>query len=160
MRPGNRRLGTRMVRRIVRVGAHGADLPKTASVAAKRRFKLRRSLPPLDGDIDISRLILDPKSDAADLLGRQKGRARTCELIEHHVATSGAIEKRIGDERDGLDRRMGGQRLHATSPEAVDARVGPDVGAIATETPQFDIVSVGMAANPKDPDKFMLRTVE
>jgi hypothetical protein len=55
---------------------------------------------------------------------------------------------------------MGGQRLHATSPEGVDARVGPDVGAIAAETPQFDIVSVWMAANPKDADKFMLRTVE
>ena len=105
-----------MVRRIVRVRANGADLPKAASVAAKRRFKLRRSLPPLDGDIDISRLILDPKSDAADFLGRQKGRARTCELIEHHVTTSGAIEKRIGDERDGLDRRMGGQASASMRP--------------------------------------------
>jgi hypothetical protein len=104
-----------------------------------------------------ARFIFDAKSDAPDFLGRQNGRARTCELIEHAVATPRAIEKRISDERDGLYRRMGGQRLHAASPEGVDARVGPNVGAIATETAQFDIVSVGMAANPEDADEFMLR---
>jgi hypothetical protein len=55
---------------------------------------------------------------------------------------------------------MGGERLRATSAERVDARIGPDVGAIAAETTQFDIVSVLMAANPEDADEFMLRTVE
>jgi hypothetical protein len=53
---------------------------------------------------------------------------------KHHVATSSAIEKRIGGERDGLYRRMGGQCLHATSPEGVDARVGLGVFLEATAT--------------------------
>src|SRR5580704_17646235 len=96
-----------MLRRIVRVRASGTDLLKTSSVAGKRRFKLRQFLPPLDGDIDISRFIFDAKSVAADFLGRQNGRARTCELIEHHIAARRRIEQRVSDERDGLYRRMG-----------------------------------------------------
>src|SRR3984893_14873549 len=143
-----------------RVRASGADLLETSSVAGERRFKLCQFLPPLDGDIDITRLVFDAISEAADFLGRQNDRARTCELIERHVAAPRTIEKRISDERDGLCRRMGGERLHPTSPEGIDARVGPNVGAITTETAQFDIVSVWMAANPEDADQFMLRTVE
>jgi hypothetical protein len=54
-------------------------------------------LPPFDGDIDVSRLIFDAQTDSPDFLGRQNGRARTCKLVEHHVATRRAIEKRIGD---------------------------------------------------------------
>ena len=90
----------------------------------------------------------NPKPDAPDFFGRQNGRARTRELIEHHVAARRAIEKRVGDERDGLHRRMRGERFHAASPEGVDARVGPDVGAIAAEAAQFDIVSVRLVRQP------------
>src|ERR1700678_1799935 len=113
-----------------RVGASGADFLETSSIVGKRCLKLGRALPPLDGDIDVSRLVFDAKAYAPDFLGRQNGGARTRKLVEHHVATRRTIEKRIGDERDGLYRRMGGERLIATPAERVDARVGPDVGAI------------------------------
>jgi hypothetical protein len=89
-----------MPRRVVRVGASGADFLETSSIVGKRCFKLRRSLPPLDGDIGVSRLVFDAKTYAPDFLGRQNGRTRTCKLVEHHVTTRRTIEKRIGDERD------------------------------------------------------------
>src|ERR1700730_17842093 len=127
---------------IPRVRACAADLLKTASVAGKRRFKLRRFLPPLDGDIDITRLVFESKPDASDFFGRQNSRARTGELIEHPVAARRRIEQRVSDQRDRFYSGMGGERLHATSPEGVDARVGPNVGAIAAETDQFDLVFV------------------
>jgi hypothetical protein len=73
---------------------------------------------------------------------------------ERHVAAPRTIEQRVSDERDRFYGGMGGKRLDAIPPEGVDARVGPNVGAIATETAQFDIVSVGMAANPEDADEF------
>ena len=83
-----------------------------------------------------------PKPMRPTLSAAKNGRARTGELIEHHVATRRAVEQRIGDERDRLYRRVRGERLHAVAAERVDARIGPDIGAIATETTQFDIVSV------------------
>jgi hypothetical protein len=95
LRLGGGRLRTSMLRRITRVRASGTDLLETSSVAGKRRFKLRRFLPPLDGDIDISRLIFDAKSDAPHFFGRQNGRARTYELIEHSVAARRRIEQRV-----------------------------------------------------------------
>ena len=64
-----------MLRRIIGVRASGADLLKTSSVVGKRRLKFCQFLPPLDGDVDISRLVFDAKSDTADFLGRQNGRA-------------------------------------------------------------------------------------
>src|ERR1700719_756282 len=149
-----------MPRRVVGVGTNGADFLETSSIVGKSCFKLRRSLPPLDGDIDVARLVLDATTYAPDFLGRQNGGARTCKLVEHHVATCRTIEKRIGDERDRLYRRMGGERLSAAPAERVNARIGPDVGAIAAETTQFDIVSMWMAANPENADEFVLRTVE
>src|SRR5580704_784576 len=133
---GDRRV---MPRRVVRGGASGADLLEPSSIVGKRRFKLRRALPPLDGDIDVSGLVFDAKTDAPDFLGRQNGGARTRKLVEHHLATRCTIKKRVGDERDGLYGRMGGERLIATPAERVDARGGPDVGAIAAEATQFDI---------------------
>ena len=102
-----------------RVRASGADLLETSSVAGKRRFKLCDVLPPLDGDIDISRLVFDAKPDAADFLGRHNRRARTCELIQHHVAARGTIEQRVSDESDRLYRRMSGERLHRPRPNVL-----------------------------------------
>src|SRR5215471_15742108 len=113
--------------------AGGGDLLETSSVAGERRLKLRRSLPSCDGDIDISGLVFDAEGDPPDFLGRQNGCPRAGELIEHHLAPRRAIQKRIGDERDRLDRRMGGKRLYPASPEGVDARISPDIGAIAAE---------------------------
>src|SRR6266571_281035 len=137
-----------MQRRVI--GASGADFLKTSSIVRKRCFKIRHCLPPLDGDIDVSRLVFDAKTSTPDFVGRQNGRARTGKLIEDYVATRRTIEKRIGDECDGLYRRMGGERLLATPAECVDARVGPDVGTIAAETTQLNVVSVWLALNPKD----------
>src|SRR4029077_9125223 len=116
-----------------RLGASGADFLETSSISGKCCFQLRPFLPPFDGDIDVSGLVFDAKADAPDFLGRQHGRARACELVEHHVATRRAIKKRIGDEGNGLYRRVGSERLHPTPAERVDARIGPDVGAIAAE---------------------------
>jgi hypothetical protein len=55
---------------------------------------------------------------------------------------------------------MRGNRLQAIAAERVDARVGPNVGAIAAETAQVDIVSVRVLAGPEDADELVLRTVE
>jgi hypothetical protein len=91
-----------MPRRIVPVGASSADLFETPPIVRKHCFKLRRPLPPLDGDIDVSRLVFNAKTDAPDFLGRQNGRARARELVEYDFASRRTIEKRIGDKRDGL----------------------------------------------------------
>jgi hypothetical protein len=97
VRLGGGRLRTMVLRRIVRVRASGTDLLKTSSVAGKRRFKLRRFLPPHNGDIDISRLVFDSESYASDFFGRQNSCARTGELIEHPVAAHRTIEQRVSD---------------------------------------------------------------
>src|ERR1700732_4972674 len=171
---GNRRSGIRrafcsrlagvrlrmMLRRIFRVRVSGADVLKTSSVTGKRRFKLCRFLPPLNGDIDISRLVFDSEPYAPDFFGRKNGRTRTCELIEHSIAARRTIEQRVGDERDRFYSGMGGKRLQPIPAERVDAWGSPHVGGMAAEAAQIDIVSVRGFADSEDADELMLRTVE
>src|SRR3984893_9641003 len=154
------RLRMMMLRRIFRVRASGADVLKTSSVTGKRRFKLCRFLPPLNGDIDISRLVFDSEPYAPDFFGRKNGRTRTCELIEHSIAARRTIEQRVGDERDRFYSGMGGKRLQPIPAERVDAWVSPNVGAIAAEAAQIDIASMRSFADSEDADGLMLRTVE
>jgi hypothetical protein len=81
-------------------------------------------------------------------------------LIEHHVAARAAVEQRVGDQRDRLDRRMSGERFHATFAEGVDAGVGPDVRPVASEAAQLDVVPVRFLADAEDADELMLRSIE
>jgi hypothetical protein len=53
-----------------------------------------------------------------------------------------------------------GKRLHSATTEGIDAGIGPDIGPVAPEAAQFDIVAVGISANTEDADEFMLRAVE
>ena len=145
---------------LVRAGTGGADFLESPPVAGKRCFQVGDFLPPFDGDIDVSGLVFDPVTRAPDFLGRQNGRARATELVEHRVTACGAVQKCVGDQRDGLDGRMGCERLHAVPAEGIDARIGPNIGAIATKTAQLDIVSVRLTADPEDADKFVLGTVQ
>ena len=79
---------------------------------------------------------------------------------EHRVTSRGAIEQRVSDQRDRLDRGMSGERFLTPFAERVDARVGPDVRPVTSESAQLDIVSVRFFADPEDTNEFMLRPVE
>ena len=83
--------------------ASSGDVLETASVASEHRLKFCHALPSQDGDIDVAGFIFDADGDARDFFRRQNGRSRTHKLIEHDVAPRGAIEQRVGDQRDRFD---------------------------------------------------------
>jgi len=52
------------------------------------------------------------------------------------------------------------QHLSTLRAEAVSPGVAPDIGAVAANSSEFDIVQVGGAADPPDQSKFVLGAVE
>src|ERR1700738_5179151 len=120
-------------RRIVRTCASLLYFLEGSSVAFQCRFQLRQLLPSRDRNVDISGLNLQAVGDTPHFLGRQENGARTRELVQHHVATSGAIEKRVSDQCSGLDGWVNGERLHPASAARVHAGIIPNVRTIATE---------------------------
>jgi hypothetical protein len=70
------------------------------------------------------------------------GCARARELIEHDVAASRAVDERIGDQGNGLCCRMTDKGLHAALAKCVDARIAPNIGAVAAKATELDIVAM------------------
>ena len=120
-------------RRIFRTCASLLYFLEGSSIAFQCRFQLRQLLPSRDRNVDVSGLNLQAVADTPHFLGRQENGARTRELVQHHVATCGAIEKRVSDQSGGFDGWVDGKRFHPASAERVHAGIIPNVRTIATE---------------------------
>src|SRR6056297_3624770 len=70
------------------------------------------------------------------------------------------VPDRIGYERRGFDGRMVREVRLAALPERVDARVVPDIRAVATMTAKVDIVDVARRAFLEDADQLVLGAIE
>ena len=69
-------------------------------------------------DVDIARVDLDARSRRRPgALGGEQGRAGAGEAVEHDAAAPRAVEDRVGDQRDRLDRRVHRQGLVALRAE-------------------------------------------
>ena len=120
-------------RRIFRTCANLLYFLEGSSVVFQCRFQLGQLLPSRDRNVDISRINLQAVRDTPHFLGRQENGARTRELVQHHVTTCGAIEKRISDQCNGLDGWVSGERFHPASAEGIHAGILPDVRPVPTE---------------------------
>ncbi len=110
--------------------------------------------------IAIAWIELDRVTPPADLLGGNERGAAAGEDNEHDAAALGSIENRIGDECDRLDRRVQGEVRVAVLAEAVDARVGPDIGPVPPVAIQLDVVDVWRAAGLDHENQLVLGAVE
>src|SRR5690606_10605683 len=66
----------------------------------------------------------------------------------------------IGYEVDRLDGRMQGQIGHPILPQAIDARVLPDISTIPAVLAQIDVVDMGSATVFEDKDQLMPGSVK
>ena len=67
---------------------------------------------------------------------------------------------RIGNHRNRLDSRMDIETARSTSlRETVHAREVPDVGAIAAENPELDVVLMSRTTFTEDEDELVARAV-
>ena len=110
--------------------------------------------------IDVARIELKPSGPPASQLGSDHRRAAAEEGIEDQAIALRAILDGIGDERHRLDGRMHGERFVASCAEAVDAWIGPDVGAVASVLAELEVVDMRCRSDLEDGDEFVLRAVE
>src|SRR5438874_632909 len=91
------------------------------------------ALPAADRGVDIQRIELHAAADPADALGGQQRRAAAEEGIEHEIAARRAIEEGVGNQRDRFHGRVQGGEVpfFPPAPEIIEARIVPDVTAIA-----------------------------
>ena len=115
----------------------------------------------LDDYIAVTRIVFDKAGLASRLVSGSQGAARSSEAVEDNITALRAIEKRILDHGDGLDRRM--QHEVAGAPaaaKAVGTGIVPDIGAVASSAAQPKVVDVRRAADLAHAHQFMLRAVE
>jgi hypothetical protein len=117
-----------------------------------------RMKPPKD-HITIKRVELDAKTAAPSPLGSDQRRARAGKGIENDAFTARAVAYRVCNHRH---RFHGGVKLEirAAIPEAVDARIGPDIRAVAAVFAEFDVVGVRCVPGLEDANEFVLRAIE
>ena len=72
---------------------------------------------------------------SSGFFGRDQGRSASGEGIEDDAPALGAIQNRVGNHRDRLDRRVHHKIALAVFAEAVSSRVMPDVRAITPKPP-------------------------
>ena len=115
---------------------------------------------PPDDRVDVVRINLDAVSTSPGLFGSDQRGAAAGEGVQNDPAAVRAIEDGVGDERDRFDRRMHGKLGVPLLAEGVHAGIGPDIGAVASEAAQFDIVDVAGSAVFEHEDQFVLGAVE
>ncbi len=119
-----------------------------------------RSLPAANRAIDVARIELEPRCAPARDLGCEDCGAAAEEGIEDEAVALGAILDGIGDERDGLHRRVHGERRVASGAEGIEAGIGPHVGASAAMLAELEAVDVRPVADLEHRDQLVLRAIE
>jgi hypothetical protein len=115
--------------------------------------------PPND-HIAVAGIELDAVSTPAGALGRDQRGAGSRKDIEHDAFAPRAVENRVGDECDWLDRRVHGQVLIAATTEPVDTGVGPDIRPVPAMLAQLDVVDVPALARLEHEHELVLRAIE
>src|ERR1700682_5454293 len=112
--------------------------------------------PARDRRIDIKRVDLDAVAAAARALCGKDRRAAAAKGIDNDVVLRCNVEQGVRDERDRLDGRMQLKSpLAALARKAIGAGVIPDVGAIAPEAAELDVVAMLLLAVAEHEDEFM-----
>src|SRR2546423_1920186 len=118
-------------------------------------------LPAANDRIDITRVELQPTAAPAGTLGGDHRRAAAEKAVEHDVAARRAVEDRIGDHRHRLYRRVQRRQIaFAASGKGIGPGVSPNIGAVAPEAAELDIVAVPASAVLEDKDELVLAAVE
>ena len=97
---------------------------------------------PADNDIGVVAIDFNAVAPPAGLFGCDQGRTTPGEDVENDSSALGAIQNRVGNQRNRLDRRVHGKFGTAVLAKGVHPRVIPDVCAISTKPPQLDIVDM------------------
>ena len=79
--------------------------------------------PSADCDIDVKRVEFDQPCDSAGALGGENSRAAAAEWIENDAVALAAVANEIGNQCDGLHRRMQREVASTGRMKAVDARI-------------------------------------
>src|SRR5262245_31255466 len=116
--------------------------------------------PSADGHVDVKRVEFDQPRDSAGALRGENSRAAATEWIENDAVALAAVANEIGNECDGLHRRMQREIASTGRMKAVDARTIEDVRAIPALGAQAEIVDMRCAAALEDRNQLMLRTIE
>src|SRR5437588_11983627 len=119
-------------------------------------------LPAADDRVDIAGIELKSVAAPAGALGGDHRRAAAEKAVEHDVAAGRAVEDRIGDHRHRFYCRMQRRQiaLLAAAGKGVGPGVVPDIGAVAAELAELDVVAVSVAAVFEHKDKLMLAAVK
>src|SRR5215469_17979592 len=114
-----------------------------------------QGLPAANRGIDITGVELERAAAPARTLSGDHRRAAAEKGVEHDVAARRAIEDRIGDQGDRLDRRVQRQQvaLLPMAGEGVGAGITPHIAAVAPKLAELDIVAVRAAAPLKHQDE-------
>lgn len=119
-------------------------------------------LPAPNRGVHIAGIEFQAIADPAGAFSRHEAGPATQERIQDHVAPARRIQNRIRHQRDGFDGRVKGEEIPflARSTKGIDARVPPDVRAIAAESAQLDVISMGSGAVLEYKHKLVLATGE
>ena len=124
------------------------------------RIPAGEGLPPSDGDVDVAGVDLQTVGTTAHTLcGHERG-AGSAKGIEHDLSPPCAVLDRVRYQGDRLSRRVRPKLVHAAGAEAVDAGVAPDIRARAAMTAEFDVIEMGLLADPKDANQLMLAAIK
>ena len=85
----------------------------------------------------------------AEVIAARKG-------VEYDAAPLGAVQYRVGDQRDGLYGWMQGELGVTVPAEAIDPGIGPDIRTIAAVPAELDVVYVGRGADFEDEHQLVL----
>ena len=92
----------------------------------------------------------------AGALGGKKGRAAAAKGVENDVIALRRIQNGVGNHRDRFNRGMEIKSACLTfTRKAVGAGVVPNVGAIASEAAELDVVAMLPLAVAEHEDEFM-----
>src|SRR5262249_954445 len=115
---------------------------------------------PADNGVGVIGIDFDPIAAPPGLFCCDQGGAAAGKDVENDATTLGAIENRVGYQGCRLNRRLHGKFGVAILAKAVYTRLIPDIAAMATKAPQFEVVDVLSAAVLEHENQFMLRPVK
>jgi hypothetical protein len=113
-------------------------------------------LPACDGDVDVTRIDLDQKGLPPCLFGGDQGGPGAAERIEDDAVAVRTIADRINDKGDRLDRGVQRELALRSAAEDVLARIIPDIGSVAAEAAEFNVVDVRRISTLEHKNQLML----
>ena len=108
-------------------------------------------LPAADCDVDIVRIDFQSARMPSDALSREQSGARAGKRVEYDGMAPGAVLDGVANQGDGLHRRMCGQVIDPSRPEAVGASIFPDIGTGTAMTAKLKALRWGAGPTRNTP---------